>query len=121
MEQQDFKLVLLSAKIGVFYAKVDNNYDDEEKQFIQQYIKNLHDNKITAQEKKQIEAVENEHLTIDSIIKDTEDCIKVYTDEDQKSILHVLSNLISMIIERDNVKTKSEVEAYNQWKKHFNL
>ena len=55
MKHENFKFVKLAAEIGLFFAKVDNDYDEKEKEFIINYISSLkQSNPLTVEEEAEI-------------------------------------------------------------------
>ena len=122
MKHENFKFVKLAAEIGLFFAKVDNDYDEKEKEFIINYISSLkQSNPLTVEEEAEIKKVPEHHFTIDEIIADTNDLLNEYEDEERYPLLNTLSVMINQVINADGIVTKEEVDAFTMWKKKFDI
>lgn len=122
MEQENFKFIKLAAKIGLYFAKVDNDYDEREKQFIIDYIKNLkQDLSLSEGEEVEINQLPEKHFSLEEIIVDTKNLLDEYVEEERFPLLNTLSVMINQVINADGVVTKEEVQNFAIWKKEFDI
>ncbi len=122
MKQEDFYFAKLAAEIGLFFAKVDNDYDEKEKEFIINYVKTLtKSNPMTDEEKEELSSLSNHHFTLDEIINDTNQLLDIFVDEERFPLLNSLSMMINQVINADGMVTKEEAESFAIWKKEFDL
>ncbi len=122
MQKENFKLVKLAAEIGLFFAKVDSDYDEKEKNFIIDYIETLkQSNPLSEEEEEEVKKLYSHHLTLEEIIADTNDLLDNFVEEERFPLLNTLSVLINQVINADGVVTKEEAESFALWKKEFNV
>lgn len=122
MEQENFKFIKLAAKIGLYFAKVDNDYDEREKQFIIDYIKNLkQDLSLSEGEEVEINQLPEKHFSLEEIIVDTKNLLDEYVEEERFPLLNTLSVMINQVINADGVVTKEEAQSFAIWKKEFDI
>lgn len=122
MEQENFKFVKLAAEIGLFFAKVDNDYDEKEKEFIINYINSLKQSTpLASEEEAEIKKISEHHFTLAEVIADTKDLLNEYKDEEHYPLLNSLSVMINQVINADGIVTKEEADAFAMWKKEFDI
>lgn len=122
MKQENFKFVKLAAEIGLFFAKVDNDYDEREKEFLVGYIKELEkSNPLSEEEKSLISEMSEHHFTLNEVIQDTKDLLEEYREEDRNPLLNTISVLINQVINADGKVTKEEADSFASWRKEFNI
>lgn len=122
MKQENFKFVKLAAEIGLFFAKVDNDYDEREKEFLVGYIKELEkSNPLSEEEKSLISEMSEHHFTLNEVIQDTKDLLVEYSEEDKYPLLNTISVLINQVINADGKVTTEEADSFTLWKKEFGI
>lgn len=122
MKQENFKFVKLAAEIGLFFAKVDSDYDEKEKEFLVGYIKELEKgNPLSEEEKSLISEMSEHHFTLNEVIQDTKDLLEEYREEDRNPLLNTISVLINQVINADGKVTKEETDSFASWRKEFNI
>lgn len=122
MKQENFKFVKLAAEIGLFFAKVDNDYDEREKTFLVDYIKELEkSNPLSEEEKSLISKMSEHHFSLNEVIQDTKDLLNEYGEEDRFPLLNTISVMINQVINADEKVTKEEADSFALWKKEFGI
>lgn len=122
MQKENFKFVKLAAEIGLFFAKVDRDYDEKEKKFITDYIANLkQSNPLTEEEEAEVKKLSEHHFALEEIIADTNDLLNEFVEEERFPLLNTISVMINQVINADGVVTKEEAESFALWKKEFNI
>jgi len=122
MERETFKFVKLAAEIGLFFAKVDNDYDEREQTFLTNYVAELKkNNPLEYAEEELLKEYINKKFTLDDIINDTEDMLDEYVEKERYPLLNTLYTLINQVIHADGKVTIEEQEAFDAWKKHFEI
>lgn len=122
MKQENFKFVKLAAEIGLYFAKVDNDYDEREKEFLVGYIKELEkSNPLSEEEKSLISEMSEHHFTLNEVIQDTKDLLEEYREEDRNPLLNTISVLINQVINADGKVTTEEADSFTLWKKEFGI
>ena len=122
MERENFKFMKLAAAIGLYFAKVDNDYDEKEKEFIVNYIGKLKENiSLTADEEAELKATDEHHYTLDEIIAGTNDLLDEYVATERYPLLNTLSVMINQVINADGVVKKEEAESFAKWKEVFGV
>ena len=122
MEKENFKFMKLAAAIGLYFAKVDNDYDEKEKEFIVNYVGKLKENSpLTADEEAELRATAEHHYTLEEIIADTNDLLEEYAETERYPLLNTLSVIINQVINADGKVTKEEAESFAKWKEAFDI
>lgn len=122
MKQENFKFVKLAAEIGLYFAKVDSDYDEKEKEFLVGYIKELEkSNPLSEEEKSLISEMSEHHFTLNEVIQDTKDLLVEYSEEDKYPLLNTISVLINQVINADGKVTTEEADSFTLWKKEFGI
>jgi len=122
MERETFKFVKLVAEIGLFFAKVDNDYDERERTFLTDYVTELKkNNPLEYAEEELLKEYIDKKFTLDDIIQDTEDLLNEYVEKERYPLLNTLATLIIQVINADGKVTIEEQEAFDAWKKHFDI
>lgn len=111
------KLAILTSKIGFYFAKCDGDYDSRERMFIYNYIDLLEEQNLINEETKSIISdVENQSLTIESIVNDTKDFLGMLPEkEDKVECINSLKEFIESVIKADGVVLDVESANYNEW------
>ena len=122
MEKENFKFMKLAAAIGLYFAKVDNDYDEKEKEFIVNYVGKLKENSpLTADEEAELRATAEHHYTLEEIIEDTNDLLNEYVEAERYPLLNTLSVMINQVINADGKVTVEETTAFAKWKEAFEI
>lgn len=120
-QKKEDRLAILLAKTGVFFANCDNNYDDREHTFIINFTERIMENKtITPEIKKEIEKIESKSISIDMLIKETQDFIsELLSDEEKDPFVNAFSEFIKGIIDADEILHRKEDKYFEMWKKEM--
>jgi hypothetical protein len=112
------ELNLLCAKIGAFFSNCDGNFSEEEKNFLEKYLK-LVDTNLTPDDNHQlsIEDVMSFNSTIEEIISETNKFLSRYEDNERIAVSGMLTALIDQIIKVDGEEHPNEIAYLEQWKK----
>lgn len=114
------KIALLFAKIGVFFANCDGQYDEREKAFIARYISQLKQlEEMSDDGINLIESVLDTKFTFDEIVKDTHDLFSHLNQVEKKAVLANFEEFISSVINADGIVHPKEAEYFALWKKKF--
>lgn len=117
-QKKEDRLVMLLAKTGVFFANCDNNYDEKEHSFIIKFTQQMVDNSfMTAKIKEDIEHMNTHSISIDMLIRETEDFIEELLKADEKKIfIELFKEFIEGVISSDKVLHTKESEYFEMWK-----
>jgi len=122
MERETFKFVKLVAELGLYFAKVDNDYDEREQAFLTNYVAELKkSNPLEYAEEELLKDYIDKKFTLEDIINDTEDLLDEYVESERYPLLNTLATLIIQVINADGKVTVEEQEAFDNWKKHFGI
>ena len=117
IEEKQELLAILLAKLGVFFASCDGEYDPREKNFIQNFVSTLLNNQIITDEAKEIiEEIENKHYSIDDIIQDSLQFSQNLDEEEREPCLLAIKSYIENLIEADDVIHPAETKNFDLWK-----
>lgn len=115
-KKQEFLAILL-AKLGVFFASCDGEYDQGEKKFIHNFVSALLTNQIITDEtRKIIEGIEDMHYSINDIIQESRQFSQILDDDESESCLLAIKDYIKNLIEVDGVIHPAEAENFKLWK-----
>jgi hypothetical protein len=116
----DEHLAIVALKTGLFFSRCDGNFDASERDVITNYINALKaENKISEECETVLHSFENDVVTIDEVISDTNKLIKEAGKGGKTICIEFLNSFIEKIIEADSVIDPSETKYHNIWKKAF--
>lgn len=122
MTNENFMLIKLAAAIGLYFAKVDNDFDEREKEFVLKYLENLkQSNPISFEEEMEIQKLSEHQITFEEIIFWTNELLDEYVEEERYPLLNTFSVMINQVINADGKTTKEESEKFALWKKTFGI
>ena len=110
------EVIDLMAKAGLFFAKVDGQYEGGEKKFIEKYLSTLSEFGDVEDIKGKLEGYLNETFTLEQIIDDTKELVKDFSKVEKAAILASIATFIQKVIKADGDKETAEVAAYAAWK-----
>ena len=116
------KFAKLVAKTGTFFGAVDGNYDDNEKAFVNLFIGLLKSEaNIDSDVEKILAETADEKYTLDDIVSETKAHLADMNDAERKETLNSLVEFITIMLNVDGKKASSEIIAFEEWKKAFQL
>ena len=112
------KLVILLAKIGVFFANCDGCYDQCEKNFIRNFIALLSEkNFIDSSTNEILEGIEGKVISIDIVIQETKSFVDLLQEIEKDACLSAIEDFIERLIKSDGVIHAKEAENFALWKR----
>ena len=113
-------LLVLIAKTGTFFAKVDGKIDERETKAISAFLTNMNDEMdLNADVKALMDKYFAQDLTLDDIVGETNAYLQDHNDFERKSILTSLAQYIDSIISADGIKTLEEKQFYLGWQQRL--
>ena len=114
---QSIELVVkLMAKTGLFFASIDGEYAQSEREFIENYISSLANVGPIDEVKDMLQNSLNVHFTLDEIIADTRQLLDYFPQgEDKQAIVLSMAHFIEQVILADGQEHPAEKEAFEQW------
>ncbi|MBO7609916.1 MAG: TerB family tellurite resistance protein [Muribaculaceae bacterium] len=110
------KVIRLVAKTGLFFAKVDGEYSDRERAFLQAYIDQLVNAGGTPEEVQAlIGNIEEQNITLDNVVADTREVLQCLPDNDARIVKITLYSYISDIVAADGDDCPAEKAAFEAW------
>ena len=111
-------VIKLVAKTGLFFAKVDGNYSERERAFINAYIEQLMAQGGTQEEVREIIGdVENRNISFDEVMTDTRQLLKALSPAEANLVKMALYAFINDIVKADGDDCPAEKEAFVKWNK----
>ncbi|MBO4871439.1 MAG: hypothetical protein J5565_05600 [Muribaculaceae bacterium] len=111
------QVIRLVAKTGLYFAKVDGDYSEREKAFIQVYMEQLEQAGGT---KEEVEAIigdiEHRNITLEEVVGDTRQVLETMTPREAGIVKLTLCSFIDDIVKADGEDCKAEQEAFEAWK-----
>ena len=109
-------VIKLVAKTGLFFAKVDGNYSEREKSFLQAYIDQLVSTGGTEQEvREMIGDFDQQVITLEEVVADTREILHRLPAAQARIVKLMLYSYISDIIEIDGEQCSDEKTAFHAW------
>lgn len=109
-------IIKLVAKTGLFFAKVDGNYSDRERAFINAYIEQLMAQGGTREEVRElIGDVEERNITFEEVMADTHQLLGLLPPTDASMVKMALFAFINDIVKADGDDCLAEKEAFKKW------
>lgn len=116
------QMQMLIAKIGVFFANSDGEYDSHEQKFIENFIKESEkENQLTDDILHIIRNMSKSNESLENIIQETKSLLTGFNETEQITIKNTLSDFIYKVIEADGIIHPKEVEYYNSWKTEMGI
>jgi len=115
------KVIGLMAETGLFFAKADGQYDNAEKDFIENFLKNLGQYGDVSEVKETVEGALGKTFTLDKIVADTQDLVKGFNDTEKAAILATIGGFIAKLIASDGVEHPAEKANFDAWKKALGI
>lgn len=114
---QSIELVVkLMAKTGLFFAGIDGEYAQSEREYIENYISSLANVGPIDEVKDMLQNSLNVHFTLDEIIADTRQLLDYFPQgEDKQAIVLSMAHFIEQVILADGQEHPAEKEAFEQW------
>ena len=111
------KFAELVAKTGMHFGKIDGNYDDKERSFVNMFIGFL---KVNSNFAGDVESVirnaSNQVCTVNQLIDETKEVLSDLSDERRKGTLESFANFIETVICVDGDKRSMEQSEFKVWK-----
>ena len=115
-------VVKLMAKTGLFFANCDGNYDQRERDFIENFISSIEMvGDVDPALKQSLKDSLNQQYTFDQIVSDTKDLTDGFNEDERKVILITIDNFISNVVKLDGELCQKEKTNYESWQKAFGL
>jgi len=114
--------IKLMAKTGLYFAHVDGNYDEREKNFLENFVAGIE--QIGALEedvKADVKDALNHTYTLDELVKETKDLVSDFTEEEKTAILNTMRLFISKVIATDKNISDVEHDEYAKWREAMGL
>lgn len=109
-------VIKLVAKTGLFFAKVDGEYSDRERAFINTYIEQLVNQGGTEEEVRQIIGdIEHQNITLDEVVADTKQLLSGLRPGEADVVKLTLYSFINDIVKADGDDCPAEKEAFKAW------
>jgi len=109
--------IKLMAKTGLFFANVDGEYADSEREYIENFVSGIE--KVGAIEdelKAEIQDSLKHTYTLDQVVADTKAVIADFNDDEKQNILVSLNGFVDKVINADGKVQDAESKAYAEWK-----
>lgn len=111
---------MLIARIGVFFANCDDDYDESEDNFISEFILKMMDEGIEVKDSlKELIDIKSEKCSIDDVINSTREFLKNANEEERPQVVDIIKGFIEKLINVDGVLHPNEVKYFEQWKAEF--
>ena len=121
------QVIMLFAKVGVFFMECDGNVDEREVSFIKKYISELKDNpqlspafddELNVDLQKTLKA----HFDFEQIKEEFKFLIsKASNDNERNEVITIFNNFILKVIDADTVVQHVEQEYYKKWVDTFKI
>ena len=108
-------VVKLMAKTGLFFANCDGNYDQRERDFIENFISSI---EMVGDVDPALKQSLKDSL---QIVSDTKDLTDGFNEDERKVILITIDNFISNVVKLDGELCQKEKTNYESWQKAFGL
>lgn len=110
------QVIRLVAKTGLFFARVDGEYSDRERAFIQAYIDQLVQAGGTLEEVKAIIGdIERKSITLDEVLADTREVLDQLSPNDARIVKLMLYSYINDVVKADGDDCAAEKAAFEAW------
>lgn len=110
------RMVRLVAKTGLYFSCVDGQYDDSERQFLDNYLAQLAGVGPVDEVKDMIEHAMDRPVTFDEVVADTREVLDMFTTAGEREMIEMsLFNFINSVIRADGVEHPAERESFIAW------
>jgi len=110
------EVISLFCKLGYLFANCDGKYDNQEKQFISQFINGMVDHKsISVEEGERLISTDYTSLTFDSVVNDIKAIISLCPIEQKENLLNEFNIFVEDLIEVDGVIAEEEKVLHERW------
>ncbi len=114
--------IKLMAKAGLFFANCDGNFAERENDFLNNFVSGIESvGDISDELKNEVKDTLNHTYDLDGIVKETQQLIEGFNDDERKAILVTMSLFIRKVIMADKRVETKERENYELWKKAMQL
>jgi hypothetical protein len=115
-------VVKLMAKTGLFFANCDGQYDQRERDYIENFISGMESvGDIEPTLKQSLRESLNQQYTFDQIVNDTKALTDGFNEDERKVILITIDQFIRKVIRLDGELCEKEKAHYESWQKTFGL
>ena len=115
-------VVKLMAQTGLFFANCDGNYDQRERDFIENFISGIEKvGDIEPELKQSLKDSLCQQYTFDQIVSDTKELTDGFNDDERKVILITIDQFINDVVKLDGELCQKEKSNYENWQKEFGL
>ncbi|MCR5545453.1 MAG: AAA family ATPase [Lachnospiraceae bacterium] len=122
IDEKNFKLICLVSELGIFFGKCDGSYDDSEKTFVNNYLRNLSEKyAINDTDALNIKESVNENETFDNLVAKTNSYSESLNHDERIPFKRTLSYFIYHLIRADGVLHPNEKKYYQDWKNGVNI
>jgi len=110
-------IVKLVVKTGLYFSRVDGNYDQNEQQFLSNYLKQLEAvGPVDEEVRQMVERAITSNYTQDEIVADTKQLFACFDSaDDRQAIAVALFNYIDRVVKADGKEQPAERLAMLKW------
>ena len=109
--------IKLMAKTGLFFAHVDGDYSDKEKQFITDFILGIENvGELEHELKAQVLDTVNHAYKLDESVGETKALLEGFNPDEREAIRKSLEAFVQRVIAVDGRNGKAEQESFLKWK-----